>query len=138
MATAANKVNGAAALASREKISSVTQNTQMASTAEEERLARIAMMTALAASTKAGESNRWVQFVATMLLAMITALASAFAVSVRYQERVDYLMKHNDDQDRKIEQQAEELREYEVWLQSTREKLSDKGWKLDSLPKTKR
>lgn len=27
------------------------------------------------------------------------------------------------------------LREYEVWLQTTREKLADKGWKLPPLPK---
>jgi hypothetical protein len=27
------------------------------------------------------------------------------------------------------------LREYEVWLQTTREKLADRGWKLPPLPK---
>lgn len=31
--------------------------------------------------------------------------------------------------------QAQQLREYEVWLQTTREKLADKGWQLPPLPK---
>lgn len=39
----------------------------------------------------------------------------------------------------KMEQRHEKaelkLREYEVWLQTTREKLADRGWKLPPLPK---
>ena len=44
------------------------------------------------------------------------------------QQHLERLQKDND----KLELR---LREYEVWLQTTRERLSDGGWKLPPLPK---
>lgn len=37
--------------------------------------------------------------------------------------------------DARLEKQDTRIREYEVWMQTTREKLSDKGWKMPPIPK---
>lgn len=40
-----------------------------------------------------------------------------------------------DKLEQRSEKETTKLREFEVWLQTTREKLADKGWKLPPLPK---
>ena len=40
-----------------------------------------------------------------------------------------------DKMEQRYEKSETKLREFEVWLQTTREKLADKGWKLPPLPK---
>lgn len=51
------------------------------------------------------------------------------AEEIKQQKELIAELKKERDADR------QRLREFEVWLQTTREKLSDKGWKLPPLPK---
>lgn len=55
------------------------------------------------------------------------------------QKDLQRLQTDSDTRYNKLEQRYEKaeqrLREYEVWMQTTREKLSDKGWRVPPIPK---
>lgn len=76
------------------------------------------------------------------VLASITLLSgganfltsSGMAIGGKTQQ-MDQMQKDVDRLRTEKDALKQQLREYEVWLQTTREKLADRGWKLPPLPK---
>lgn len=58
----------------------------------------------------------------------------AIAVGGKNKE-LEQIEKENTRLESRVQDQEQRLREYEVWLQTTREKLADRGWKMPPLPK---
>lgn len=54
---------------------------------------------------------------------------------VQTQKDLQRLQADYDKLESRYDKSELRLREYEVWLQTTREKLADKGWRLPPLPK---
>jgi hypothetical protein len=98
--------------------------------------------------TSNGATNKrvtWLMAIFAMVTLMGTGAnfltSSGVAIGGKQQELqstqkdVQRLQSDYDKLEQRYERSELKLREYEVWLQTTREKLADKGWKLAPLPK---
>ena len=97
--------------------------------------------------TENGAANRRISWLMA-IFAMVTLMGaganflttSSFAIGGKQQELqntqkdLERLQKDVSKMEEQYQRQELKLREYEVWIQTTREKLADKGWKLPPIP----